>query len=175
MVDFSKEADQQAAEQHSNGQQAMADQTPAPAPSQAAGAAAAAEAGAQQAAAAAAQQAAAQQPPAQPSAKSASIWDNLPESENYIKFTPDNGFKQRVQFIDNEPTQKPSAFKKDKMDYEFEVVDLLTPEPTVKTWSVSSIKLMRQLSAHLPLEGRIFDVQRVGEGLNIDYILIPVA
>ena len=178
-----------AEQNNSNGQQIVG-QTPAPVPSQAAGAAAAAEAGAQQAAAATAQQAvataaqhaavaaerAAGQPPAaQPLAKNPiSVWGRLPESENYIKFIPENNFMQKIQFIDNEPKEKPSIFTKGKMDYEFEVVDMMTPELTVKTWSVSSIKLMRQLSAFLPLAGKIFDVQRVGEGMAIDYILTPV-
>lgn len=172
MVDFSKEA-----EQHSNGQQTMG---------QAAGAAAAAEAGAQQAAAAAqqaAQRAAGQQlpaptpPPAEQAANPPSIWDNLPESEKYVKFTPANNFRQRLQFIDTEPHQKLSSFQNaagNKMNYEFEVVDRLTPEPTIKTWSVSSVKLMNQLSAYLPLEDKTFDVQRVGDGLQIEYILTPV-
>lgn len=167
MVDFSKEAVQQAAAQHSNGQQTMG-QTPAPAPSQAAGAAAAAQAGAQQAAVAAGQA-------AQPLAKNPiSVWDRLPENENYIKFTLENGYRQRVQFIDNEPHEKPSQYKKDKMDYEFQVVDMLTPEPAVKTWSISSVKLMNQLAAYLPIEDKIFDVLRVGEGLQIEYVLTPV-
>ena len=138
MVDFSKEADQQAAAQHSNEQQTAG------------------------------------QPAAQPAGLPPSVWDSLPESENYIKFTPENAFRQRVTFVDNEPRQKPSTFQKEKMDYEFEVIDLLTPEPTVKTWSISSIRLMRQLSAFLPLDNKSFDVQRVGEGMQIDYILTPL-
>lgn len=190
MVDFSTEAEKQTAAQNSNGQQTMAqapDQTPAPVPSQAAGAAAAAQAGAQQAAAAtaaqqaaavAAQQAAAAavgQAAGQPPAKNpVSVWGRLPENENYIKFTAENAFRQRIQFIDEEPTEKPSKFKPEKMDYEFEVVDLLAPERAVKIWNVSSIKLMNQLAVYLPIGGKIFDVQRVGEGLQIEYILTPV-
>ena len=156
---------------NSNGQQTMG---------QAAGAAAAAEAGAQQAAAAAAVQQAAQQAAGQAAGQAAnppSIWDNLPESEKYVKFTPANNFRQRLQFIDTEPHQKLSSFQNaagNKMNYEFEVVDRLTPEPTIKTWSISSVKLMNQLSAYLPLEDKTFDVQRVGDGLQIEYILTPV-
>lgn len=119
---------------------------------------------------------AAGQPPAagQQALKAPSIWDNLPESENYCKFTPSNSFTIQITIIDGEPRPVQSPFQKDKMVFEFEVVDLATPERTVKVWSVSSDVLMRQLSAFLPLDGKSLMVQRFGEGLGITYTLTPM-
>lgn len=103
-----------------------------------------------------------------------SIWDNLPESDNYVKFTLENNLMVQIRFIDNEPRQVPSTRTRGKMNYEFEVIDLTTPEPTVKIWSVSSMRLMRSLSALVPLDGKSFQVVRTGEGMAIDYTLTRI-
>lgn len=102
------------------------------------------------------------------------VWDNLPEeSEGYIKFTDENGFKVSVRFIDNDPHEVPSTFTKDKMNYEFEVIDLNDPD-VVKPWTISSVKLMRTLRMLRPLAGRAFEITRTGEGMKIDYVVAPI-
>lgn len=104
-----------------------------------------------------------------------SVWGSLPEeSDGYMKFTSENQNSIRVRFIDNEPRQAPSKFNKEQMVYEFEVIDLSVTTPEVKIWSVSSIKLMRQLESHIPLDGKSFNVIRSGEGMTTEYTVLPM-
>lgn len=104
--------------------------------------------------------------------KKTSVFDNLPEEKDgFVKFNEENGFYIQVQFIDDEPCIVASTFTQGKDVYEFEVVDLSTPDKNVKTWSVSSLKLMHQLAAFTPLSGKAFTVQRTGERLKIEYEL----
>lgn len=86
-------------------------------------------------------------------------FDDIEEVE-FIKF--DQG-AITVRFTSSEFLVKDNAFN--NKCYEFAVVE----GKEDKILSITSKRLMLKLKAHHPLEGKVFEIERTGAGMEIDY------
>lgn len=85
-----------------------------------------------------------------------------PDSE-YLKFDESNTVSYTM--LQNEPTVLINKFGKEQ--YTFEVLNNDTK--TVMNHSITSVRYMRQLDPHAPLEGKSFCVKRTGEEMKTTY------
>ena len=99
-----------------------------------------------------------------------SVWNNgsLDEME-YIGFSKDETTIS-VKFLEDEPNLSVNKFN--TVTYDFQVMDMSTK--TVKVFGVTSKRLMRHLKAQLPISGKTFKIERVGDGMKTDYELKEV-
>lgn len=86
-------------------------------------------------------------------------FEDIQEVE-FIKF--DKGLI-KIRFTSNEFLVKDNAYN--NKCYEFAVVE----GKEDKILSITSKRLMLKLKAHHPLEGKVFEIERTGAGMDIDY------
>jgi len=100
-----------------------------------------------------------------------SVWGNgeLDEIE-YIKFEGKGDVSVKVQFLDDDPEIRKNQFSSKTFD--FEVMDF--ESKTLKTLSITSMRLMRKLRGFVPLQGKDFCITRKGAGMNTDYDVILI-
>lgn len=103
--------------------------------------------------------------------KEISVWDsNTLDEMEYLNFNDENNHTVKVKFLDNEPQVGINKFN--TSTYTFGVLDMVSN--TIKEFTITSKRLMRNLKTHLPLEGNIFDIVRVGSGMDTDYEVTKV-
>jgi len=90
-------------------------------------------------------------------------WD-LPEERQYIMYNENN--EVCVTFSDFEPQVFVNQFG--TTQWNFLVYDNFDNN-VCKTYSVTSIRLMRKLQSERPLAGKSLKICRVGNGLDTDY------
>ena len=88
-------------------------------------------------------------------------WDEI-EPIQYVSF--DQG-KVTVRFTTDTFTKGLNKFK--KTAYAFSVVE----GKSDKILTITSKRLMLKLKEHLPLEGKVFEIVRIGEGMDTDYTI----
>lgn len=95
-----------------------------------------------------------------------SVWDSneLDEME-FLNFTVDNNHTVKVKFLIEEPERGVNKFN--TPTFTFDVLDMISN--TAKQFTITSKRLMRNLKTHLPIEGKVFTIERVGTGMDIDY------
>lgn len=71
----------------------------------------------------------------------------------------------KPKFINDEPEINVNKFK--STSYDFEVLD--TVKDTMKTYSVTSKRLMKTLESFTPLSGKTLSIKRIGSGMDTDY------
>ena len=98
-----------------------------------------------------------------------SIWNNgaLDEME-FLNFSKENEYTIKVKFLDNEPQATNNKFG--TPSFTFDVLDMITN--TAKQFTITSKRLMRTLKSHLPIEGKTFDITRIGSGMDTDYEVV---
>lgn len=101
--------------------------------------------------------------------KDMSVWDSneLDEME-FLNFNDYNNHIVKVKILDNEPVRANNKFG--TPTFTFDVLDIVTN--TVKQFTITSKRLMRNLKTYLPIEGKVFTIERVGSGMETDYNVI---
>lgn len=94
------------------------------------------------------------------------VWtDGSLDEIEYIKFEDAKNRTVKVKFLENDPTSRKNKF--DQACFDFQVMDLDTK--TLKVFSVTSKRLMRELKTCLPLDGKDLCIQRMGSEMETDY------
>ena len=95
-----------------------------------------------------------------------SVWDsNVLDELEFLNFTDENNHTVKVKFLDDEP--QTGVNKYNTPTFTFDVLDMIIN--TAKQFTITSKRLMRNLKTHLPIEGKVFIIKRVGTGMDIDY------
>lgn len=92
-----------------------------------------------------------------------SVFDKITENSAYVKFMADNNNTVRVKFLNGEPVESVNQYENPQYDFQ------VSEEGQIKTFSVTSIRLMLKLKANRPLDGKEFCIQRVGTGMQTQY------
>lgn len=95
-----------------------------------------------------------------------SVWDNVQpengEEREFVNFA-ENENKVKLTFETDHPRVGENKFG--KTTYYFDVIEHDMP----KVMSVTSMRLMNELKERLPLQGKILEIERVGEGYDTHY------
>lgn len=89
------------------------------------------------------------------------------DNNKFLKFKKEDGNRIKIKFLETEPIVAMNKFNTEQ--YTFEVLNL--DNDKVMSHSITSRRYMRSLEDYYPLEGKVFTIQREGEGVDTIYIL----
>ena len=98
--------------------------------------------------------------------RQSTVWTSGELDETaFVKFEQSQNDTVKIKFLEQHPTPKQNQFG--SVSYEFEVLDM--DSQTIKTFGITSKRLMRMLGDHLPIEGKVFCIKRIGQGMDTTY------